>query len=133
MPKRKASATGRRAPRLVADGRRLRYFLRACILLLLGECAAHGYELVERLEVFGFSRRDSALVYRTLRGLEAEGLARSWWEESPGAPPRRVYELTGEGALRLSAQATALRRSLRLLEQFSRRYGHVLEAGRAAS
>ena len=38
-------------------------FLRACLLLLLREQPAHGYELLERLRPFGFARDDPGGLY----------------------------------------------------------------------
>ena len=35
-----------------------RNFVRPCVLLLLREHPAHGYDLLERLKVFGFSPTD---------------------------------------------------------------------------
>ena len=53
-----------------------RNFLRPCLLLLLREQPAHGYELLERLRTFGFAR-DPGGLYRALRGLEQDGFVRS--------------------------------------------------------
>ena len=75
-----------------------RNFLRPCILLLLRESPAHGYDLLERAKAFGFTGSDPGGLYRALRALEAEGLVRSAWEPSPEGPDRRIYEITREGA-----------------------------------
>ena len=47
-------------------------FLRPCLLLLLREQPAHGYELLERLRPLGFGRDDPGGLYRALRSLEPE-------------------------------------------------------------
>ena len=57
-----------------------RNFLRPCVLLLLRESPAHGYDLLERAKAFGFTRWDPGGLYRVLRALEEEGLVRSAWE-----------------------------------------------------
>ena len=56
-----------------------RTYLHGCLLLLIAEAPAHGYELVDRLAELGLATVDSAAVYRALRALDAEGLLESWW------------------------------------------------------
>ena len=68
-----------------------RNFLRPCILLLLREEPAHGYDLLERLRPLGFTRDDPGRLYRALRALEEEKLVRSAWEPSGTGPDRRIY------------------------------------------
>lgn len=97
-------------------------FLRACLLLLLREQPAHGYELLERLQPFGFDRSDPGGLYRTLRGLEEEGLVRSSWEASQAGPDRRIYELTRAGMETLHRQAKALAGGAEIMSSFLSRY-----------
>src|SRR5918992_1317651 len=47
-----------------------RNFLRPCVLLLLREEPAHGYDLLQRLRQFGFMRDDPGRLYRALSALE---------------------------------------------------------------
>ena len=72
-------------------------FLRPCLLLLLHESPAHGYDLRERLRPLGCSRDDPGRLYRALRILEEGGLVQSRWHSSTGGPDRRTYELTARG------------------------------------
>src|SRR5437764_479669 len=53
---RKQHAASRNGPAMPAEPTALvpRSFLRPCVLLLLREQPAHGYELLERLQAFGF-------------------------------------------------------------------------------
>ena len=97
-------------------------FLGACLLLLLREEAAHGYELLERIQLFGFDGSDHGTVYRTLRGLEQDGLVRSAWEPSSRGPQRRIYELTRAGMEELHAQAKMLAATADILGVFLSRY-----------
>ena len=83
-------------------------FLRPCLLLLLHESPAHGYELRERLRPLGFSRDDPGRLYRALRALEGAKLVRSAWQSSSGGPDRRTYELTRAGEERLREAAAEL-------------------------
>lgn len=99
-----------------------RNFLRPCILLLLREAPAHGYDLLERARAFGFTRSDPGGLYRALRALEDEGLVRSAWEPSPQGPDRRIYEITREGAERLHDAARGIDSTVEVLERFVSRY-----------
>src|SRR5215212_4971976 len=99
-----------------------RNFLRPCILLLLRESPAHGYDLLERAQAFGFTRADPGGVYRALRALEDEGLVKSFWEPSDQGPDRRIYEITRAGGERLHDAALSLRATADVLERFVSRY-----------
>jgi PadR family transcriptional regulator PadR len=103
-----------------------RGFLRPCVLLLLREQPAHGYELLERLDTLGFSRDDPGGLYRALRALEADGLVRSAWEASMTGPDRRIYELTRAGMQELHAAARAVERTHAILGLFLSRYGEFV-------
>ena len=93
-------------------------FLRPCLLLLLHESPAHGYDLRERLRPLGFSRDDPGRLYRALRALEADGLVRSTWHPSAGGPDRRTYEITAEGEERLRCAAAELKAMHTILDVF---------------
>jgi PadR family transcriptional regulator PadR len=101
-----------------------RSFLRPCLLLLLREAPAHGYDLLERLGPFGwtFSASDPGRLYRTLRRLEEEGLVNSYWEPSPGGPSRRVYDITTAGLEELQGSAKALIETRRRIQVLLSRY-----------
>ncbi|HUR86745.1 MAG TPA: helix-turn-helix transcriptional regulator [Solirubrobacteraceae bacterium] len=98
-------------------------FLRPCLLLLLHESPAHGYELRERLRPLGFSRDDPGRLYRALRSLEAAQLVRSAWQASSGGPDRRTYELTRAGEERLREAASELQAMHEILDTFLGRCG----------
>lgn len=77
---------------------RRRFLLDPCILLLLAEAPAHGYELVERLKTFDFDWAGPGPVYAQLRKLAKAGLISSAWEFSAKCgPARRVYEVSDAG------------------------------------
>ncbi len=90
------------------DCSHLKVFLRPCLLLLLGEGPAHGYDLVERLKAFDVDPVNASGVYRALRALEASQLVRAHWETSGPGPARRVYQLTPAGRRALEASAAAV-------------------------
>jgi PadR family transcriptional regulator, regulatory protein PadR len=99
-----------------------RNYLRPCLLLLLAEAPAHGYELLEQVGQLGLQRADPGGLYRCLRAMEEEGLVRSWWEHSDAGPARRTYDLTDEGLDWLHAWAGSLREVHRMLGRYLRRY-----------
>ena len=101
-------------------------YLRPCLLLLLREHPAHGYDLLERLRVLGFDRDDPGRLYRALRALEQEGMVRSAWEPSGAGPDRRTYELTRRGMEELHDGAAALAATRELLDVFLSRYGEFV-------
>ena len=103
-----------------------RNFLRPCVLLLLRESPAHGYDLLERAKAFGFTRWDPGGLYRVLRALEEEGLVRSAWEPSPQGPDRRIYEITRKGAERLHQEAQSIGLTAEILDRFVSRYGEFV-------
>jgi PadR family transcriptional regulator PadR len=102
-------------------------FLRPCLLLLLREQPAHGYDLLERLQAFGFDRSDPGGLYRALRMLEADGLVHSAWEKSASGPDRRIYELTRAGGEELHRHAKSLAATAEVLGTFLGRYEEFVE------
>lgn len=111
------------------DGGQPKNFARPCLLLLLAESAAHGYELIERLRPFGFEINDPATVYKTLRQMEAESLVTSTWELSSRGPARRVYNVTTDGRDLLESWAMTLELNRAILGRFLDRYGSLDETG----
>lgn len=97
-------------------------FLCSCLLLLLREREAHGYELMELVDAFGFDHSDPGALYRSLRRLESGGLVRSRWRRSEGAPRKRVYKLTQAGKAELDRRATDLAAGERAVDAFLDRY-----------
>lgn len=100
-----------------------RNWLQPFLLLSLQQWQSHGYELMQRLAVYGFESIDPGSVYRTLRQLERDGLVSSDWDtESNQGPARRVYSLTDAGAAYLQTWASALRGYQSMLDSFFQSY-----------
>lgn len=113
-----------------------RNYLRACLLLILTEGPAHGYDMVNELAALGLSAVDRGGMYRTLRAMEDDGLVASGWEPSQNGPLRRSYDLTPQGRAWLEAWAEAVRSGQALAATYLRRYEvacGALEAPRPAS
>ena len=92
------------------------------ILVVLREEYTHGYELMERLEEFGFEEINPGTLYRTLRRMEKEGLCESEWETYKCGPARRMYSVTNAGEETLTAWAEGCKKYQEVLEAFSRTY-----------
>lgn len=105
-------------------GSRIERFMEPCLLLLLLEKPAHGYDLIERLKELGVKSDtpDPGMVYRTLRRLECEGMVRSEWETSGTGPARRLYEVTPEGKELLQAWVEVIKENISTLKAFLVRY-----------
>lgn len=104
-------------------GGRMERFIQPCILLLLREKAAHGYDLMSRLSEFGFgSSADPGLVYRNLRKMEEDGLVRSSWDTDGPGPAKRLYEVTADGEEFIHGWAATIRNHLTTLQLFLEKY-----------
>ncbi|MEV0400131.1 helix-turn-helix transcriptional regulator [Actinoallomurus sp. NPDC050550] len=102
-----------------------RNFLQCCLLLLLRERPAHGYELLERLKPFGIAEGDPGHLYRRLRSLERQGMLCSKWEASEAGPRRRTYYLTERGEALLGTWAGVLAETRALLDYYLVRHASV--------
>lgn len=111
------------------EGGQPKNFARPCLLLLLSEAPAHGYELIERMRPFGFEVNDPASVYKTLRQMERDGIVTSEWELPKRGPARRVYALTSDGRDLLDAWAHTLERNRVVLDSFLSRFAAHAAAG----
>ena len=99
-------------------------FVEPCVLFFLSQQDSYGYQLMAKLENFGFPKAnpDPAMVYRTLRYLEKEEFVVSKWDTKGNGPAKRNYGLTqkGIGLLHLWAESIAMRKQV--LEKFIRQY-----------
>lgn len=92
------------------------------LLLMLKQWNAHGYELMQKLMLFGFGAVDQATVYRTLRQLEKDGLVTSHWETAVKGPAKRLYALTEAGEQFLQGCAISMQQYRKMLDQFFQMY-----------
>lgn len=79
------------------------------VCLEAGERGEHGFAIAKVLADRGDARRltASGTLYRALQRLDAGGLVESWWEDpataaADGRPRRRMYRVTGAGAVALA-------------------------------
>lgn len=100
-----------------------RTLVRLSLLLLLSDGPGHGYDLINRLQFFGFECADTGAVYQMLRRLEDAGMVTSSWDLPSGTgPTRRVYELTRCGSARLADSTADLRIFQNVLDEFFARH-----------
>ena len=82
------------------EGRRsqlLRGVLDLCLLAVMGEGPAYGYEMTKRLRGRGLSIVGEGSIYPLLGRLERDGLVETRRAASNGGPPRKYYSLSPEG------------------------------------
>ncbi|TYP58831.1 PadR family transcriptional regulator [Thermosediminibacter litoriperuensis] len=104
-------------------GFKMEKFMQPCMLLLLYEKPAHGYELMEKLAEFGFGGYlDPGAVYRNLRKMEEEGWVRSDWETGESGPARRLYTITPEGEEAIHAWTVHIINQMGRLKVFIEKY-----------
>lgn len=99
-----------------------RGYLRACLLLLLAESPAHGYELLAQVSELGLPNADAGAVYRALRALEDDGLVESWWAPAVAGPARRPYRPTAAGTRTLENITASVARSHQNLSAYLQRH-----------
>lgn len=102
------------------DGDKLRGHLETLILSILESGAAHGLEILHRLEEAGCGllRLKEGSLYPALYRLESAGRVRADWESEPtgrkGAR-RRIYKLTAKGKRQLERGRSEWRDFVRVL------------------
>ncbi|MEX0974041.1 MAG: helix-turn-helix transcriptional regulator [Bacillota bacterium] len=101
-------------------------FIEPSLLLLLLERPAHGYDLISRLQDFGFGEgQDPGMIYRNLRRLEDQRMIRSEWDTTGSGPARRFYEVTPEGRELIKAWTDTIRLNIATLNTFLDRFGKL--------
>ena len=93
---------------------------------------AHGYNLLNGLDEFGFnpSQKDPSLIYRALREMEEIGLVTSQWDQDRSlGPQRRVYQITLDGEDFLAGWVADLRRTRKEIDALLSAYETVKVEG----
>ncbi|MGH9080820.1 MAG: PadR family transcriptional regulator [Acidimicrobiales bacterium] len=89
-----------------SGGRRtqlLRGVLDLCLLAVMGEGPAYGYEMTKRLGARGLSIVGEGSIYPLLGRLERDGLVDTYRAASIGGPPRKYYRLSRLGQKALAS------------------------------
>src|SRR5258708_795534 len=80
----------------------LRGVLDLCLLAVMQEGPAYGYEMTKRLRARGLSIVGEGSIYPLLGRLERDGLVETYRGASNGGPPRKYYRVSGAGELALA-------------------------------
>ena len=73
-----------------------------CVLAMLARSDGYAYDIASRLsELIGMGE---GTIYPLMRRMQADGLVKTYLEESSSGPPRKYYQLTKAGHAALAAQ-----------------------------
>jgi PadR family transcriptional regulator PadR len=86
-----AATSGQRRTQL------LRGVLDLCLLAVIDEAPAYGYEMTKRLRSRGLSIVGEGSIYPLLGRLERDGLLETYRAASDGGPPRKYYRTSRLG------------------------------------
>jgi len=79
----------------------LRGVLDLCLLAVMDEGPAYGYEMTKRLRERGLSAVGEGSIYPLLGRLEREGFVETYRAASKGGPPRKYYRPSSAGRIAL--------------------------------
>jgi len=75
-----------------------------CVLAMLARQDGYAYDIASRLaQDIGMGE---GTIYPLMRRMQADGLVKTYLEESSSGPPRKYYQLTRAGHAALAAQRT---------------------------
>jgi PadR family transcriptional regulator PadR len=73
-----------------------------CVLAMLARSDGYAYDIASRLA--GTIGMGEGTIYPLMRRMQADGLVKTYLEESSSGPPRKYYQLTKAGHVALAAQ-----------------------------
>jgi PadR family transcriptional regulator, regulatory protein PadR len=91
--------------RMASESRRsqlLRGVLDLCLLAVMDDGPAYGYEMTKRLRARGLSIVGEGSIYPLLGRLERDGLVETYRAASDGGPPRKYYRPSSAGRAALA-------------------------------
>jgi PadR family transcriptional regulator len=80
----------------------LRGVLDLCLLAVMAEEPAYGYEMTKRLRQRGLATVGEGSIYPLLGRLERDGLVETYRGSSNGGPPRKYYRPSSTGRIALA-------------------------------
>ena len=83
------------------DTQLMKGILEGCVLGLIAQGETYGYEILSRLEQYGFEDIGEGTLYPVLTRLDKNGCIRCRRAKSPLGPIRKYYSITEEGRERL--------------------------------
>ncbi len=91
----------------------------AFVLLMIATEPTHGLGILSKMdEHVPFHRMDTAVIYRTLKDFEANGLITSNWADSAAGPKKKIYTITDKGMKKLEEYREDIDKSLNNLQMF---------------
>jgi PadR family transcriptional regulator PadR len=100
--------------RMANESRRsqlLRGVLDLCLLAVMDDGPAYGYEMTKRLRARGLSIVGEGSIYPLLGRLERDGLVETYRAASDGGPPRKYYRPSNAGRAALALGVSEWRAS----------------------
>lgn len=106
-------------------------FTPAFILLLLVEEQACGMDILKKMELLiPGNRNDSAIIYRSLKTLEKEGMVTFEWHTPEAGPAKKNYTITEKGLEALEIHRNDVEQRIKSLTFFMDSYDR-LKPGKA--
>ncbi|MYL29692.1 PadR family transcriptional regulator [Halobacillus halophilus] len=88
----------------MSSSQMLKGILEGCLLAIIGKGETYGYEMIEKLNGYGFSMVKEGSIYPLLLRMKKEGLVTTTKKKHPsGGPQRKYYAITEEGRHELEA------------------------------
>ncbi|MCA1012244.1 PadR family transcriptional regulator [Halobacillus halophilus] len=80
----------------------LKGILEGCLLSIISQGETYGYEMIEKLDQYGFTMVKEGSIYPLLLRMKKEGWVVTSQKQLPsGGPKRKYYKLTEKGELEL--------------------------------
>jgi PadR family transcriptional regulator, regulatory protein PadR len=81
----------------MSSSQMLKGILEGCLLAVIAEGETYGYEMTEKLSLYGFSMVSEGSIYPLLMRMQKEELVATTMKASPSGPKRKYYTLTEKG------------------------------------
>ncbi|MPM58504.1 hypothetical protein SDC9_105335 [bioreactor metagenome] len=81
----------------------LKGILEGCLLAVISEEEVYGYEMTQKLELYGFNMVSEGSIYPLLIRMKKEGLVTTTTKSSESGPKRKYYSLTDKGKEQLES------------------------------
>lgn len=75
----------------------LKGILEGCLLAIIVRGETYGYEMIEKLEAFGFDMVSEGSIYPVLMRMQRENFITAKMKASPHGPNRKYYSITEAG------------------------------------
>lgn len=82
---------------MTKNSQMLKGILEGCTLKVIKDHRTYGYEIVAKLNEFGFEGMTEGTVYPMLTRMEKSGLLETIMMDSPRGPKRKYYFLSNKG------------------------------------